>query len=130
MATRSRSAAMRAAIRQELQALAVDLETPAVRAFIERLDRLEEIHRPMEFNEKLERECDPQCALAHVAKYGRTVGALAYLMAAGSDFADMRARLAELAPHLRLELGAPPVAVDDDAWLRRQFEEFGKEGGE
>jgi hypothetical protein len=121
----SRPASMRARIRQELQALAVDLDTPAVRAFIARLDRLRDIEASIRWNDRRERQWDPQCPLAHVTKYGETVGALAYLTGAGLDFADMRARLAELAPHLRLEIGAPATADDAEAWLRRQFEKLG-----
>jgi hypothetical protein len=124
----------RARIRHELQALAVDFATPAVQAFLDRLDRLFAIEEALHTawlggDQRLRHDSDPPCVLAHVAESGGTVGALEYLTGAGANLEEMRRRLAELAPHLGLELGAPASDGDAEAWLRRQIEGLGSEGG-
>jgi hypothetical protein len=43
------------------------------------------------------------------------------------DFEDLRRRIAEVAPHLRLEVGAGGLSGDAEAWLRRQLDMLGKE---
>jgi hypothetical protein len=114
-----RRAALRAEVRQLIQAVALDLESAAVRAFLERVDRLFRLGDRSIF--KPESSYDIPCALAHVAPYGATVGAAAYVTGAGSDFDDLRRRIAEVAPHLGLEVGAGGTSPEGDAWLRRQL---------
>jgi hypothetical protein len=95
-----------------------------VRAFLGRVDRLFRLgDRPIS---RPDASYDIPCALTHVAKYGGTVGAAAYLSgSSGENFDELRRRIAEVAPHLNLEVGAGGTGPDAEAWLRRQLEGLG-----